>query len=260
MTATPRSPLSRAPDPSSAPPSALRPALRGPRDRKQAWVDWVFSRVAERYDLGNDIMSLGYHLHWKRRLVELAQLRPGMRVLDLAAGTGDVARMVAPRVAPGRVVASDINARMLEIGRDKASVDENIDWVGADAQALPFPDATFDVVTCGYAGRGFPDWPRTVGEVHRVLKPGGRFLNLDFARPPFRPWDVLYRGWMTVSGAALGLLLHGSAQAYVYIPESMAAYPGQRWLDRIMAKSGFRTTLIETPGCLMAYNLGTKDP
>lgn len=242
------------------PPSGLRAALRH-EDDKQAWVDWLFSRVARRYDLGNDIMSLGWHTRWKERLIERAAPQPGEHVLDLACGTGDVTLKIAPRVAPGVVVGTDINPQMMACARGKpAPGSGSVRWVGADATYLPFADGSFDLVTCAYAGRGFPDWPATLREVHRVLRPGGRFLNLDFARPPSPAWDRAYRGWMIVSGAVLGTVLHKNPKTYVYIPMSMGAYPGQRWLDARMREIGFDTRLEETLGCLMAYNIGLKAP
>lgn len=245
-------------DASPAPPSGLRSALRQ-EDDKQAWVDWLFSRVARRYDLGNDLMSLGWHTRWKKHLVALAKVQPGERVLDLASGTGDVALMVAPQAAPAEVIGSDINGDMLAVAESKRPPDlKNLRWAEGDATRLPFPDHSFEVVICAYAGRGFPSWDAVLSEVHRVLVPGGRFLNLDFARPPNRWWDTTYRWWMIASGAVLGTVLHGHPKTYVYIPLSMRSYPGQRWLDARMKHAGFDTELIETRACLMAYNIGIR--
>ncbi|MEQ1571420.1 MAG: class I SAM-dependent methyltransferase [Myxococcota bacterium] len=242
-----------------APPSGLRAAL-GHDAPKQPWVNWLFSRVARRYDLGNDLMSLGWHVRWKRRLVEMAEIGPTERVLDLATGTGDIAYQLAPLCR--EVVATDINAEMMAQGERKRPAGcTNVSFVEADATKLPFPDASFDVVVCSYAGRGFPSWEAVLAEVVRVLKPGGRFLNLDFARPPQRWWDATYRGWMVASGAVLGTVLHGDPKTYVYIPLSMRAYPGQRWLDARLRDAGLTDTrLVETAGCLMAYNVGFKAP
>jgi len=240
------------------PPSGLLEALRQDT-HKQPYVDWVFSRVAERYDLGNDLMSAGWHSRWKDRLVAFARIQPSHRVLDIAAGTGDVTYRLGALAHHGEVIGSDINPDMLAVAEHKrpggmSHVRFSID----DAASLPFEDNSFDRVTCVYAGRGFPDFPAVLSEVFRVLKPGGEYWNLDFARPPNRLFDRAYRGYMMASGAALGTLLHGHPKTYMYIPASMAAYPGQRWLDRQMQAVGFETWLVETFGCLMAYNLGVK--
>jgi demethylmenaquinone methyltransferase/2-methoxy-6-polyprenyl-1,4-benzoquinol methylase len=167
--------------------------------------------------------------------------------------------MVAPQAAPAEVVGSDINPDMLAVAEGKRPKEiTNVRWSTDDATRLPYPDGSFDVVICAYAGRGFPSWEAVLSEVHRVLRPGGRFLNLDFARPPNRAWDATYRWWMIASGAVLGTVLHGHPKTYVYIPLSMRSYPGQRWLDARMKDAGFETTLIETTACLMAYNIGKR--
>ncbi|MCB9678779.1 MAG: ubiquinone/menaquinone biosynthesis methyltransferase [Alphaproteobacteria bacterium] len=242
----------------TTPPSGLFEALRHDAD-KQDYVDWVFSRVADRYDLGNDLMSAGWHTRWKRRLVSFARIEPEHRVLDIAAGTGDVTYMIGREAFRGEVIGSDINPDMLAVAEKKRPAGcENVRFSVDDAAALPYDDDSFDRVTCVYAGRGFPDFPAVLREVHRVLKPGGEFWNLDFARQPNKAWDKVVRGYMMASGAALGVALHGHPKTYMYIPASMAAYPGQRWLDREMKAAGFDTWLVETFGCLMAYNLGVK--
>jgi len=240
------------------PPSGLDAALRQDAD-KQAWVDWLFSRVADRYDLGNDIMSAGWHTRWKKRLVDLADIRPDHQVLDLACGTGDVTYLCGARAHRGQVVGVDINPDMLARAEPKRPEGmTQVRFQCADGGSLPFPDQTFDRITCAYAGRGFPDFDAVLREVHRVLKPGGQFWNLDFARPPNAVWDLTYRSWMTVSGALLGTALHGHPLTYVYIPRSMKHYRGQRWLDERMRAVGFHTTLFETRACLMAFNQGTR--
>lgn len=240
------------------PPSRMNDAMGGAAD-KQPYVDWIFSTIAERYDLGNDIMSAGWHRRWKERLVAFARIRPDHRVLDIAAGTGDVTFLLGREAYRGEVVGSDINPDMLEVARTKQPAElTNVRFEVGDAGALPYPDASFDRVTCVYAGRGFPDFPAVVREAHRVLKPGGEFWNLDFARPPNRIVDKAYRSYMMASGMALGVALHGDPRTYAYIPVSMVNYPGQRWLDQQMVDAGFETWMVETFGCLMAYNVGRK--
>lgn len=220
----------------------------------------MFSRVADRYDLGNDLMSLGWHTRWKRRLVEYADIQAHHHVLDVACGTGDVTFLVADRARDGFVVGSDLNAAMVAKAIEKRPAGlDRVAFVLADAGRLPFPDASFDRVTIGYAGRGFPDWDAVLRESFRVLKPGGTLWNLDFARPPQPWWDATVRGWMTVTGAALGLALHGHPLTYVYIPRSIKHYPGQRWLASRMEAAGFTEVgVIETVGSLMAFNHGTR--
>lgn len=244
---------------SASPPSPLRAALGG-RAPKQPWVDWLFTRVARRYDVGNDLMSAGWHTRWKHRLVDLAAPEAHETVLDLACGTGDVAWRMAEVATPASITGCDINPAMLSLAEAKRRSETGtpVTFEVADAQALPFGDASFDLVTCGYAGRGFPSWPAVLAEVFRVLKPGGRFINLDFARPPNRLWDATYRAYMTAAGAMWGTLVHGDPRTYVYIAESMRTYAGQRWLEAQLRQAGFVASTIETRACLMAYNLGTK--
>jgi demethylmenaquinone methyltransferase/2-methoxy-6-polyprenyl-1,4-benzoquinol methylase len=241
------------------PPLDLDAALDD-KERKQEAVNWVFDRVAQRYDLGNHVMSLGMHRYWKRLLVERAEIEPHHRVLDIACGTGDITWMIAQRAVRGEVVGTDINERMMALATSKKPEGElgKVSFLTADAGSLPLEDNSFDRVTCVYAGRGFPDWPAVVREVYRVLRPGGTFWNLDFGRPPVGIVDRTYRGWLLSSGALLGLALHRSALAYMYIPKSMERYKGQRWLEQEMTKAGFETNTIETTLGLMAYNFGRK--
>jgi len=228
------------------------------RAHQQELVDWVFTRVADRYDLGNDLMSLGWHARWKQRLLDYIDPQPGTRALDVACGTGDVTWMLAERGCD--VTGCDINDDMMRSAPAKRppGVTVDVPFEVADAMDLPYPDNSFDLVTIVYAGRGFPDFPAVLREAYRVLKPGGQLWNLDFARPPNKAFDKVYRGYMLATGALLGTVLHGHPKTYMYIPISMRAYPGQRWLDEQLQAVGFETELIETFAGIMAYNHGRK--
>ncbi len=237
--------------------SGFEATLEDP-SKKQVAVDWVFDRVAARYDLGNDIMSAGMHTVWKRRLVDYARVEPHHRVLDVACGTGDVTAMLAARATAGEVIGTDINGSMVEVAKRKFPPGPRMRYVVADALALPFDTDSFDRVIVSYAGRGFPDWPAVAAELARVTRPGGEVWNLDFARPRPAWWDATVRGWMYVSGAALGLALNGDSLTYRYIPQSMARYRGQRWLEQVFRDVGLEARTIETRFVLMAYNQGIK--
>ena len=166
------------------------------RDQKAGLVGRVFDSVADRYDLMNDLMSLGIHRLWKRFAVSLSGVRQGQRVLDLAGGTGDIAALLAERVGPGgEVVVSDINASMLDRGRDRLldrGLGSALRFVQGNAECLPFADASFDCVTIGFGLRNVTDKPAALASMHRVLRPGGRLLVLEFSRPTGALLNRLY--------------------------------------------------------------------
>jgi demethylmenaquinone methyltransferase/2-methoxy-6-polyprenyl-1,4-benzoquinol methylase len=164
--------------------------IPGPERRHDGkTVRGLFGRIARRYDLTNDVMSLGLHRRWKRYLLELADLEPGFRVLDLAAGTGDLALGSADRgigassTREGSVVAADLTPPMIKVGRQRRGADSVL-WTGGDALHLPFRDETFDRVVIGYGLRNFADLDCGLTEIRRCLKPGGKLLSLDFGKPP----------------------------------------------------------------------------
>ncbi|GIX35932.1 MAG: ubiquinone/menaquinone biosynthesis C-methyltransferase UbiE [Lysobacteraceae bacterium] len=214
-----------------------------PVGEKRRLVGRVFSSVAERYDLMNDLMSLGIHRLWKRYFVATSGVRPGDRVLDLAGGTGDIAALLHPRVgARGSVVLGDINASMLRVGRDRLidrGLVRGLDYVQLDAEALPFPDRGFDLVTIGFGLRNVTDKPRALAEMRRVLRPGGRALVLEFSRVEpawLRPLYDLH-GFQVLP--RLGRLIAGDEESYRYLAESIRRHPPQEELKAMMEQAGF---------------------
>lgn len=210
----------------------------GEEDEKRRFVRGLFGRIAGRYDLTNDVMSLGLHRRWKDRLIALADLEPGHRVLDLAAGTGDLALRAVER-APGlRVAAVDLTREMMEVGRRREAAGE-VGWTCADALRLPFPDGTFDRVLVGYGLRNFPDLRRSLEEIHRCLAPGGKLLSLDFGKPSVGWLRRIYLRYLEASTWAAGWLLHRDPEAYLYIAESLREHPPQPELCEMMTRVGF---------------------
>ena len=210
-------------------------------DEKTRLVNEVFESVAFRYDLMNDLMSFGLHRVWKRAFTLLAQLREGQRVLDLAGGTGDLAQLVRSRIGPdGQVVLCDISSGMLTQGRDRL-LDEglaDIPVVQGDASALPFESESFDRILVGFGLRNFTDPSACLREMHRVLRPGGLALVLEFSEPS--AWlEPLYHTYTHQILPRLGELVAGSRDSYRYLAESIAVHPDQRTLREMMRAAGF---------------------
>ena len=205
---------------------------------KAGKVRGVFDSVASRYDLMNDLMSGGLHRLWKRFTVGQAALRPGMRVLDLATGSGDLARAMARR--PGvEVWMTDINAAMLGIGRDRA-IDAGLvlPAVQCDAERLPFAAGSFDRVTVAFGLRNMTHKDLALAEMYRVLKPGGRALVLEFSRI-WRPLSVPYNAFSFGVLPALGKLIARDSDSYRYLAESIRMHPDQRALAAMLEAAGF---------------------
>lgn len=216
-------------------------------------VQHLFATIARRYDRLNDLMSLGLHRRWKNRLVELAG-QPAT-VLDLCCGTGDIALRFQAR----EVVGADFTQEMLQIGQARAKQRRTVCWVRADALRLPFPDAHFDVVTVGYGLRNLADLECGLREIQRVLKPGGRFLTLDFGKPPNRFLRRLYFVWLRTTVPVLGRVFCGDWEAYAYILASLEAYPAQRGVRELMDRLGFvKTGFEEFWAGAMSINYGQK--
>jgi demethylmenaquinone methyltransferase / 2-methoxy-6-polyprenyl-1,4-benzoquinol methylase len=210
---------------------------------KQRLVGEVFTSVARDYDRMNDLMSLGVHRLWKRHFVATSGVRRGDTVLDLAGGTGDIAALLAPRVGDGgRVVLGDINADMLGVGRDRLldrGVFGSIAFVRLDAQALPFPDQSFDLVTIAFGLRNVTDKLAALGEMHRVLRPGGRLRVLEFSQVQLAPLKSLYDLYSFRVLPWLGAQVAGDGDSYRYLAESIRRHPDQEALATMLRGAGF---------------------
>lgn len=232
-----------------------------PTGQKQKLVGGVFSSVAAKYDLMNDLMSMGVHRIWKRYFVGTSGVRRGDRVLDLAGGTGDIAALMHERVGDsGEVIIGDINAEMLNVGRDRLTDRGQVAglrYVQLNAEALPFPDASFDLVTIAFGLRNVTDKAVALKQMRRVLKPGGRALVLEFSevkpewfRPiyDFHSFKVLPR---------LGKLFANDADSYQYLAESIRRHPPQDELKAMMSAAGFvRCDYRNLSGGIVAIHSG----
>jgi demethylmenaquinone methyltransferase/2-methoxy-6-polyprenyl-1,4-benzoquinol methylase len=232
-------------------------------DQKAGLVRGVFDSVASRYDLMNDLMSFGVHRLWKRFAIELAGVRRGQRILDLASGTGDLAERFADLVGPrGHVVMTDINAAMLGIGRDRLidrSHVDNLSFGQVNAEALPFPDDTFDLVTIAFGLRNVTDKQRALGAMFRVLRPGGRVLVLEFSKPLHMPLERLYDLYSFHVLPRMGQLVARDADSYRYLAESIRMHPDQETLRGMMEQAGFeRCEVHNLSGGIVAVHRGFK--
>ena len=225
---------------------------------KRAYVRTLFATIADRYDFITVALSFGRDRRWKQRLLDLAAIAAGARVLDLATGTGDIAYAAAAR--RGRVVAIDITLRMIEFARAKQGQEGQetappARFVVADMLTLPFRAASFDIVTTGYGLRNVADLTLAIDEIRRVLAPGGALLSLDFNRPSNAVIRALYLGYLTVVGAALGWVLHRDPDTYRYIPASIRQYPGAEEIARLLEARGFdRVAVYPVLGGLMTIH------
>ena len=244
---------------------------------KRRYVRALFATIADRYDFITIFLSYGQDRRWKRRLVDMAAPLAGSRALDLATGTGDIAFALAARGA--ETIGLDITARMIELARAKrdrglppplaSEAGElrrgspkrlrrdggAVEFLVGDMLALPFADASFDLVTTGYGLRNVPNLELAIQEIRRVLKPGGRMLSLDFNRPSNVIVRAAYLTYLTAVGAALGWVLHRDPDTYRYIPASIRQYPGAAAVVEMLAAHGFsRSRYLPVLGGLMAIH------
>jgi demethylmenaquinone methyltransferase / 2-methoxy-6-polyprenyl-1,4-benzoquinol methylase len=228
---------------------------RVPEADKPPLVRRVFESVAGRYDLMNDLMSVGIHRRWKAEMIHVLAPRSGQRLIDVAGGTGDIARRALLRLDPGaggRAVVCDANPRMVEIGRAGAIDDgilDGIEWLCGNAEALPFADRAFDLYTIAFGLRNVTHIECALTEAHRVLRPGGRFLCLEFAPAVAPPLQPLYDAYSFYAVPLLGRIVTGDRDAYVYLVESIRRFPPQSEIVAMISAAGLaRARFRNLPG------------
>ncbi len=235
-------------------------------DEKQHLVDGVFRSVARRYDLMNDLMSGGLHRTWKDALV--SKLRPpkgdrAWRLLDVAGGTGDISFRALQAAGPGaHATVSDINAEMLAVGRERADEQyfgEQIEFVEANAEALPFPDRQFDAATIAFGIRNVPRIDRGLSEMYRVLKLGGRFLCLEFSQVDVPALEEIYNAYSFRVIPEIGRAVTGDAESYRYLVESIRRFPDREAFSAMMREAGFsRVEATPLTGGIVAIHSGWR--
>jgi demethylmenaquinone methyltransferase/2-methoxy-6-polyprenyl-1,4-benzoquinol methylase len=234
-----------------------------PESAKAGLVGQVFSSVASRYDVMNDVMSFGIHRLWKRFTIQQAGVRAGQKVLDLAGGTGDLAAQFVTQVGPtGSVTVADINAAMLDVGRARFAdrgLAGNVEFVQANAECLPFPDNHFDCITIAFGLRNVTHIDAALASMFRVLKPGGRLLVLEFSKPVLPGLNAVYDAYSFYLLPKFGKLIANDEDSYRYLVESIRKHPDQETLKGMMEKAGFeRTHYFNLSGGIVALHKGYK--
>ena len=233
-----------------------------PGEPRAAKVNDLFAAIARRYDLLNDLQSFGLHRRWKRRVVELARVKSGDSALDLCCGTGDIAFALARRGA--ETTGLDFSEKMLEVAEERRLKNsklkiQNLKFLQGDAQQLPFPVNSFDIVTVGYGLRNLASWERGLDEMFRVARLGARLIVLDFGKPPNALWRKIYFTHLKISVPLIGWLFCGNAQAYAYILESLKHYPAQLAVaEKMRGLKLANVRVINLLGGAMAINYGEK--
>lgn len=231
--------------------------------KKADMVADVFHSVAAKYDVMNDLMSLGIHRVWKRYTIDCSGVRAGQKVLDLAGGTGDLAAKFSQLVGPsGQVVLADINHSMLNVGKEKLlnkGLIGNLHYVQANAEALPFPDNHFDAITIAFGLRNVTDKSKALASMYRVLKPGGRLLVLEFSKPTTDVVSKVYDAYSFYLLPQMGKLVANDAESYRYLAESIRMHPDQETLEQMMKDVGFEhTSYHNMTGGIVALHRGFK--
>ncbi len=233
-----------------------------PVQEKEKHVARVFHSVAGKYDLMNDLMSAGIHRLWKRYTIDRSGVRPGQKVLDIAGGTGDLTMMFSDRVGPtGQVILSDINESMLQMGRDRL-INKGygrVEYVQANAEALPFKSNHFDIVSIAFGLRNVTRKDKALAEMCRILKPGGRLLVLEFSKPTSESLSRIYDEYSFKVLPVMGELVANDRDSYQYLAESIRMHPDQETLKGMVEAAGFvRCDYTNLTGGIVALHTGVK--
>lgn len=233
------------------------------KSEKESMVASVFHSVAKQYDIMNDLMSFGIHRLWKRFTIDASGVRPGNKVLDLAGGTGDLTAKFSKLVGKeGQVILADINSSMLNVGRDKLrdkGLVQNIDYVQANAECLPFEENTFDIITIAFGLRNVTDKDKALRSMYSVLKPGGRLLVLEFSKPEHELLNKAYDFYSFNILPKMGELVAKDGDSYQYLAESIRMHPDQEALKEMMNNAGFeQTSYHNLTGGVVALHKGYK--
>ena len=223
----------------------------------------VFHSVAEKYDLMNDLMSLGIHRLWKKLAIDLLSVRTGHQVLDIAGGTGDLTAKISQKIGDsGKVILSDINSSMLSVGKDRLldlGIFNNVDFVLADAEKLPFEDNTFDRMIIGFGLRNVTDKDAALRSMFRTLKPGGRAIILEFSKPTLPGLKPIYDAYSFKILPWLGKKILNDEESYRYLAESIRMHPDQATLKNMMQNAGFeKCDVHNVSGGIVAIHRGYK--
>jgi len=232
-------------------------------DKKADLVADVFHSVAAKYDVMNDVLSMGVHRIWKRFTIDCSGIRKGQKVLDLAGGTGDLTAKFSRIVGQtGQVTLADINDSMLKVGRSKLrdlGIVGNVSYVQANAEELPFPDNHFDLITIAFGLRNVTDKDKALASMYRVLKPGGRLLVLEFSKPLYKPLSKFYDFYSFNVLPKLGKLIANDSESYQYLAESIRMHPCQDTLKEMMNSANFEgSEYFNLSGGIVALHRGYK--
>ena len=232
-------------------------------NQKAKLVADVFHSVAAKYDVMNDLMSMGIHRIWKRFAIDCSGVRAGQTVVDIAGGTGDLTAKFSKLVGQsGKVILADINDSMLKVGRDKLTnkgIVGNVEYVQANAEALPFPDNSVDLITIAFGLRNVTDKDKALASMYRILKPGGRLLVLEFSKPENDMLSKVYDAYSFHALPKMGQLIAGDAESYQYLAESIRMHPDQDTLEGMLKNVGFENTeYFNLTGGIVALHRGFK--